>query len=269
MKFYRNLLILLITLILASCHPPEPLETPIFDSADPGYEVQAEETTLPTLQIQTSTANARTTLPSEEMIQTPTPDPFSSLYGCEMEVMFISGPLEKKSAEFTVLGRDYFLDKGDKFAPGKGTSIYYKAQQYFILHSSFVNGNILRPMEAEFLRKYLEYWGITGDQFIQGQIDRLVGSEVYWICDGQLAFKTRINGIVRLSHEASNRLWLEPENLEQILEDREGLASEWVGEMEETDIPYLYIGFCGWGPESKGDERFTYFRYLIRFEILH
>ncbi len=197
-----------------------------------------------------------------------TPDPFSTLYGCEMELEFISGPLKSRKTQFTVLGKDYFHEKGNKFDPGKGTSIYYEEQHYFILHSSYVNGNILKPMEAEFIRFYLEYWGDAGPDYIQRQIDNLIGTEVVWTCSGGQVFKTRINGITRFSHEASNRLWLEPQSLEQILEDREGLISEWVGGFEDTDKPIIYIGFCGWGESSLGNIRFAYFRYLMQFEVI-
>jgi hypothetical protein len=201
---------------------------------------------------------------------TPTPiaDPFESLYGCEIEVKFISGPLESNSIAFTALEQDYFFDKEDKFEPGQGTGVYYGFLHYFILHSSYINSNILRPTEAEFLRKYLEYWGESGSEYIQSQMDSLEGSEVIWFCDGRQVFQTELNGIIRLSNKASNDLWMEPENLEQILEDREGLVSEWIGGFNETDLPYLYIGFCGWGPESVGDERYSYYRYLIRFDVI-
>lgn len=203
------------------------------------------------------------------LVPTPTPDPFSALYGCEMEIKFLSGPLESKNALFSVLDQDYFSDKGDKFAIGKGTSILYEVHHYFILHSSYVNGNILKPMEAEFIRKYLENWGNTDAAYIKGQIDTLIGSEVTWICDGKTVFETKINDVVRLSHEASERLWLEPEQLEDILSDREGQASGWVGEFKETIEPKLYIGFCGWGPSTLKSGRYTYHRYLVRFEILN
>ena len=122
-------------------------------------------------------------------------------------------------------------------------------------------------MEAEFIRKYLEYWGGTGTEYIQGQIDALTGSEVIWFCNDRPAFETTIKGVVRLSHEASNDLWQDPESLEEILINREGLVLEWVGEFDETDESYFYIGFCGWGPDSLGEERYTYYRYLIQFEI--
>ncbi len=198
----------------------------------------------------------------------PTPDIFSTLYGCEMEIRFVSGALESRTTDFSVLGRDYFDDKADKFDAGKGTGIFYEAQRYFILHSAYINSNILRPLEAEFLRKYLENWGNSSNDFIQGQIDALTGSEVLWICDGSTVFNTRINGTVRLSHQASERLWLEPQALENILRDREGLVSEWIGSIEPSNRETIYLGFCGWGPQSTGSARYTYYRYLISFEIL-
>lgn len=196
-----------------------------------------------------------------------TPDPFADLYNCEMALKFINGPLETRAAEFEVLGKDYFADKGDKFAPGRGTSIFYEEQRYFILHSSYVDGNILKPMEAEFIRRYLENWGKTGTEQIKQNINSLIGSEAIWVCNGKLAFKTEITGIVRLSHAASERLWLEPRELDSILADQEGLASEWVGGINEASQPALLVGFCGWGPNSIESGRYTYFRYLIQFEI--
>ena len=199
---------------------------------------------------------------------TPTPDPFSILYSCEIEVEFNSGPLESESINVSVLDQDYFFDKGNQFDPGKGTSVYYKEQHYFIMHSSYINGNILRPLEVEFIRKYLEYWGGTGNTYIEEQIERLNGSVVTWKCNGELIFETTINGIIRLSHKASDDLWQEPEQLEQIIKDREGLVSEWAGSFDPIDDPYLYIGFCGWGQETLGEARYSYYRYLIRFEII-
>lgn len=198
---------------------------------------------------------------------TPTPDLFASLYGCEMELVFKSGPLESKGTTFTVLGEDYFTNKDDKFKPGKGTGVYYIDQHYFIIHSSFVNGNILRPMEAEFMRKYLEYWGTSGNAYVEGQIDSLIGSDITWTCDGEIVFETKINGITRLSHEASNHLWLNPEDLEQIILDREGLTSEWISEISPIEEPHLYMAFCGWSPDSETSDRFTYYRYLFQFTI--
>lgn len=185
-----------------------------------------------------------------------------------MALQFVSGPLESKSTQFDVLGLDYFQDKGDKFKPGKGTGILYEDQRYFIIHSSFVNGNVLRPMEAEFIRKYLEYWGSSGSKYVQGQIDSLIGSEVLWVCDGELIFRTKIESIARLSHEATNDIWLNPQNLDDIITERAGIEEEWIGEMTPTSDPHLYLGFCGWGPDEDNPERFTYFRYLLRFEIL-
>lgn len=215
----------------------------------------------------TESTPAQTKPPAPTPTPTPTPDPFAAFYNCEMEVKFITGPLEPRAIDFSVLGEDYFIDKEGKFDPGKGTAVYYLDQRYFILHSSFVNGNVLRPMEAEFVRRYLEAWGGTDNAYIEGNMQALQGAEAIWVCNGKLAFKTKISGAVRLSHAASQRLWLEPQALESILAEREGLISEWIGGLEKTDEPSLYIGFCGWGP-SDSDERFTYFRYLIRFEII-
>jgi hypothetical protein len=248
-------------IFLSACSPNSANNTPIYERED--LVGSSASTTPPPSPNQTETSE--TNEPSIE--PTPTENPFSTFYGCDMTINFVDGPLESKSTDFKVLGMDYFYDKGDKFDPGKGTSVYYQYQHYFILHSSFVNGNILRPMEAEFIRKYLEYWGESGEQYVQEQIDSLIGSEVTWSCNGETLFQTKIDSITRLSHEASQDLWMNPENLNQILVDREGEEDEWIGENQPTTEPYLYTGFCGWGPESAGDERFTYFRYVIRFTI--
>lgn len=197
-----------------------------------------------------------------------TPDPLGNLYHCQMTIEFTSGPLESESTSFTVLGEDYFIDKGDKFDVGKGTGIYYEPQHYFILHSSYIRGIFNRALEAEFIRQYLESWGQAGPQTIQKNIDDLIGSEVVWTCEGGSRFVTKIDGVIRLSHEASNRLWLEPLNIPEILIDREGLASEWVGGIEIKDDSRFLLGFCGWGPESLGEERYTYFRYLLSFDLI-
>jgi hypothetical protein len=122
-------------------------------------------------------------------------------------------------------------------------------------------------MEAEFIRKYLEHWGNKGDEYIQNQIDNLVGTQVNWYCNDGLILETKINSAVRLSHDASERLWLEPLQIVDILEDKQGLASEWIGEILPTDQPSLFLGFCGWGPSSVGSGRYTYYRYLINFVV--
>jgi len=253
-----TLFILAVTLLGCT---PQTINTSENVTGDEGNNMETSATISPNAEVTTDEVNNHFT-------PTPTPDPFESLYGCEMQVIFTSGPLASNSADFTVLDQDYFFDKDDKFDPGQGTGVYYGFLHYFILHSSYVKGNILRPMEAEFIRKYLEYWGESGNEYIQEQINSLEGSEVIWFCDGNQIFQTEVNGIVRLSNKASNDLWMEPENLEQILEDREGLVSEWIGEFTETEVPYLYIGFCGWGPKSSGDERYAYYRYVIRFDVL-
>ena len=197
----------------------------------------------------------------------PASDPAPDLYGCAMRIEFSSGPLESQTSDFEVLDETYFLDKGDQFAVGKGTGVYYESEPYLILHSSFVNGNALRPMEAEFIRKYLEHWGKSGNEYIQDQMDALVGSQVNWYCNDELVLETTIDSIVRLSHSASERLWLEPTEIEGILADREGLVSEWIGEITPSDEPNLYLGFCGWGPSDLEYGRYTYYRYLLNFTI--
>ncbi|MGI6741963.1 MAG: hypothetical protein ACOX7C_10930 [Brevefilum sp.] len=197
----------------------------------------------------------------------PTPDNLASLYGCETIITFTSGPLKNQISKFTVLDRDYFEDKGDKFALGKGTAVFYEKTPYLILHSSFLNGNILKPMEAEFIRKYLEHWGKKDNDYIQQQIDQLIGSEIEWLCNGEYLLTTKINSIARLSHQASEKLWLEPEEIENILIERKGDRSEWVGTMKPSFENFIYLGFCGWGPESLDAGRYTYYRYVIRMTI--
>ena len=255
-------------LILLTACKPDTTTTPIY-SRDELVGSQQTATSSPVTETDENNLTEGFTSTPTEVVITPTPtqNPFATLYDCEMQLEFNSGPLNSKTTEFIVLGQDYFSDKGDKFFPGKGTSIYYQYQHYFILHSSYVNGNVLRPMEAEFLRKYLEYWGDSGNDYVQGQIDKLVGSEVSWICDGQTVFKTEIDSIVHLSHLAAEDIWMNPNNLEAIIMKREGEESEWIGEMPPTTEPYLHIGFCGWGPSTIDTGRFTYYRFVMRFII--
>jgi hypothetical protein len=61
---------------------------------------------------------------------------------------------------------------------------------------------------------------------------------------------------------------LEPENLIEILELKEGEPSEWIGNISWIDAPNFYLNFCGWGPWGIGEARYTYYRYLVNFEIL-
>lgn len=253
---------MLLVMFLASCAPAVSVATDEeINSTLSSTTPTSELTALPEeLTPKTSTTEENSALPGDNPY-----DPLSDLYDCQMRLRFTSGPLENQKVNFTVLGEDYFADKSNKFDPGKGTSIYYEPQRYLIVHSSYVNGNILRPMEAEFLRKYLEHWGQTGTDYIQGQIGSLLGSEVYWTCDDGLILTSEITGVVRLSHEASQRLWLEPENLAEILRSKEGLSSEWVGEIDRLNDESIYIGFCGWGPEATANSRYTYYRYLVQF----
>jgi len=260
----RTLIVIVIALFLVGCSPITSA------TQDDQMNDQGEKST-PTAALSPSQEESPDRMDegtSDPFTPTPTPDPFFSLYGCEMEVEFDSGPLDSKSINVSVLDQDYFFDKGNKFDPGKGTSVYYKEQHYFIMHSSYINGNILRPLEAEFIRKYLEYWGGTGTEYIQGQMDSLEGSAVIWKCNGEFVFNSVINGIIRLSHKGSDDLWQEPEQIEQIINDRKGLVSEWVGKFDPIDNPYLYLGFCGWGQETLGEARYTYYRYLVRFELI-
>jgi hypothetical protein len=209
-----------------------------------------------------------TATPTPTSTPLPSPTPFPEFFGCEMEMAFTSGPLEGEGVSFQVLGEDYFADKGDRFDVGKNTAVYYQGPRALILHSGFDNGNIFKPLEAEFIRSYLEAWGNFTPETIQNRMESLNGSSVEWYCNQALLFRTKINFIVRLSHDASNRLWLEPDSLTQILEEKEGESSEWLGEILWTEAPYLYLNFCGWGPWGLGEERYVYYRYLINFEIL-
>ena len=213
-------------------------------------------------------AELPTPVPSSSPTISPTPDPVPSLYGCAIEILFTSGPLEGDSTSFSMLEESYFYDKDDKFDTGKNTGIFYKNEHYVVLHSGYHQGNPLKPLEIEFLRKYLEHWGDQTPSFIEGQIEGLVGSQLTWSCDGKTILKTRVKDTVRLSHEASNRLWLEPENIFEILTDREGIATEWIGEITPTDPAEIYLGFCGWGPASIKQGRSVYYRYLVQLEIL-
>lgn len=275
MRIQKYVLTTIISIILVGCAVPlTSASQPLISQgivSESGF--RSDTSITPTQQEKAKVESENTDLLTIEASPTPSPtptqDPFSSLYDCQMEINFISGPLDNKSTEFTVLGMDYFEDKADKFSPGQGTGIFYETQRYFIIHSAYQNGNILRPMEAEFIRKYLEYWGGTGNQYIQGQIDTLIGSQVIWSCDGEQTFTTEIGGILRLSHEASDRLWLNPNHLQQIISEKEGEASEWIGDISGNPDQSIYLSFCGWGPEALGSERYTQFRYLIQFKVLN
>lgn len=273
MKIFKSsFLFLILFILLSAC-------APVFEASDlPRGEALVETDWVETISTQTQEDKITKSeeKPETDFVEpalstftpTPTPDPFTSFYGCQMEIKVLSGPLESKGSTFEVLGRDYFADKGDKFAFGKGTGVFYEQQRYLILHSSYINSNALRPMEAEFLRRYLENWGNHGPEYVQSQIESLIDSEILWICDGKYVFKTRVSGVSRLSYQASNRLWLNPQELEDILVDREGDQAEWIGTIPQSDEKSLYLGFCGWGPASLESERYTYYRYLIQFEIV-
>ncbi|MBU2578419.1 hypothetical protein KKA69_06400 [Patescibacteria group bacterium] len=217
---------------------------------------------------QSSLTPIQTLTPTPTSTPTPTPTIVPNLYGCNMEIRFLTGPLEEEGTTFSMLDESYFYDKGDKFEPGKNTGLFYEEPRYLILHSGYQGSNILTPLEIEFVRNYLEQWGNNGQDYIEEQIQNLKGSEMVWICDGQEILETRLVDVARLSHEASHRLWLEPRNLFQILDDREGSASEWIGDIDHTNISSVYLGFCGWGPPEIVSGRSIYYRYILRFEIL-
>ena len=246
-------------LVACSATPSAPTQSEQITSAD-----SATESVTETLSSPTDPANPN----SEASVLTPSATPFPNIYGCEVEMTFTSGPLEGKSSQFTVLDEGYFDDKGEQFYPGENTAVYYDGPKYLILHSAFENGNILLPLEAEFLRHYLEYWGESGTAYIQEQIDALIGSEMVWTCNDQPLFRTRVKEIIRLSAAASDELWTDPIYLRQILIRHEGVVSEWVGDMDPFFMDTFYLGFCGWGPERLDDARYTYYRYLINFDFL-
>lgn len=242
-------------------------ESPIKSEQD---SLLLSQTTSSTLEVETLvTASDNYEAFSSTPTPTPTTRPFPYIYNCEMQMEFISGPLEGKGNKFTILGEEYFDDKGDLFYPGEKTAVFYDGPKYLILHSAFQNGNVLRPLEAEFIRHYLEYWGESGTDYIQAQMDSLIGSEMEWTCNGQVLFRARVKEIIRLSAVASEELWQDPIYLRQILIRHEGLVSDWVGEMDPYFMDTFYLGFCGWGPESSGDERYTYYRYLINFDMIY
>lgn len=259
MKKFLSTPILIITFILVlflnACQS-DPVIPEITTSTTP---TQSEPSS--TLETPNPTTTPTVTLP------TPAPTDIPSLYDCNVSFEITSGPLAGQNSRFTVLGEDYFLDKSDKFNPGKKTAVYYNYQKLLILHSAYINGNLLKPLEVEFLRLYLERWGDLSNHEIDNNIRNLTGSEVSWFCEDQLLFRTTINHIIRLSHKASQQLWLEPRMIDKILAERSGLPEDWIGDMPPTDEPAINISFCGWGPEELGDERITYYRYVIRFSI--
>ncbi len=239
-------------------------------SVTPGLGSDTDLEPLGTSDILNSTSTSTPT-PTSTLTPTPTATPtiIPDLYGCEMELRFTSGPLERNGTTFTMIDRTYFYDKGDKFDTGKNTGLFYEDQHYLILHSGYLSGNLTNPLEIEFLRKYLELWGNNDSSYIENQIQSLVGSEMVWICDAQQAINVKLAEVVRLSHEASSDLWLNPENIFQIIQDRDGEPSEWIGDIQDFDQKSVYLGFCGWGPPEITQNRSIYYRYILRFDVLN
>jgi hypothetical protein len=268
MKFLKFITSVIIFSVLIGCAVPKHDE-PV--SHNPTITYRSAPTIEQKQEIESQGKNLSkiTTLEQQPTPKISTPASFvmPNLYGCEATIEFVSGPLKGKSRQFSILDKSYFEDKGDKFAVGKGTGVFYQDTPYLILHSSYVNGNLLKPMEAEFIRKYLENWGEKEESYINGQINNLNGSQVNWYCADKLILKTSIYNIVRLSHEASNQLWLEPTQINLILEEKKGVQSEWIGETLKSDDPSIYLGFCGWGSSTIENGRYTYLRYLINFTI--
>ncbi len=216
------------------------------------------------LQDQTQTIEPAEPAPEPEIPVVSAPN----LYGCNMEITFVSGPMLGEGTDFHMLDETYFYDKGDKFEEGKNSGIYYIDQAYVILHSGFNRGNRNLPLEIEFFRSYLEHWGEEDTRYIENQIQALIGSEMVWRCQDGEVYRLRVRDIIRLSHEASDRLWLEPENILQIIEDRGGSEDEWIGSLPSVNENSLLLGFCGWGPPEVQVNRSTYYRYVIDFEVL-
>lgn len=226
----------------------------------------------PTQIISTPTAEEQAAIITPTVPASPTPRPITpvlpALYDCKMELQFSSGPLAGENSQFVVLGRMYFYDKGDRFLPGKNTAIYYEDPPYLILHSAYDGGNLLKPLEAEFMRFFLEQWGELPADEISANMQSLLGTDATWTCDGEEIFRTKLNQIVRLSHQASEQLWQNPDQLELILRERPGLADEWLGQLHAIQEPSLYLSFCGWGPEAEGEAYLYYYRYLVQFVIM-
>ncbi|MHA1332137.1 MAG: ComEA family DNA-binding protein [Candidatus Hodarchaeales archaeon] len=192
---------------------------------------------------------------------------FPDIYGCNIKIKFVSGPLDEYETEFNILEQTYFEEKADKFAPGMKTGIYYESQKYLILHSGYYQSKLSEPLEAEFLRKYLEGWGDLDKSYIEQQIDALIYSKIILVCDSAEPINLQLKEITRLSHVASNQLWVDPSSLFQVIIDREGESTEWIGNMSISNQNSLYLGFCGWGPPDIDQDRMTYFRYVMRFEV--
>ncbi len=209
--------------------------------------------------------------PDGEITQTITPTeaplPAPNLYGCAMEITFVSGPLAGEGVSFTMLDETYFEDKAGKFLAGRNTAVYYREFQYVIMHSGYLASNINFPLEAEFIRLYLESWGLEEPGYIADRIQELEGSEMVWVCEGRKILRLRLEEIARLSRPSSVRLWLEPHNIPEILEERQD-PDEWIGDISTITDDTLLLNICGWGPPSIREQRSLYYRYLLRFEII-
>lgn len=188
------------------------------------------------------------------------------LLGCEMTLQFASGPLAGEEISFAVLDESYFGDKGDKFDLGKNTGVFYMESNLLVLHSGYKTLGIT-SLEAEPIRFYLEGWGNKGPEAIEEKMAEMLGSTLVWACEGQAPFASELTAIARLSHQASQDLWLRPWALGEILEQHEGEAAEWVGGYDQIRPNAVHLSFCGWGPSSLKAERYTYFRYVLGFEI--
>ena len=140
MKFLRYFSLIIIAFLLTGCFYPEV-------NAETSLRYDRQMSSTITLEESVSTEDETpSSLPEATQVPTkilPTIPAISKtapeLYGCELKIEFISGPLENETSEFTVLDETYFIDKGDKFAVGKGTAIYYETQPCLIVHSSYVN----------------------------------------------------------------------------------------------------------------------------------
>lgn len=239
-------------------------------SATPGFEITS--TPIPYEENETPVSSPTPTItptPTFTLTPTATPTIIPDLYGCDMELRFTSGPLEGYGTTFTMINRDYFNFKGDKFATGKNTGVFYEDQRYLILHSGYLGGDFSKPLEAEFFRKYLELWGNNEIAYVEDQIQSLLGSEMVWICNAQQAVNLQLAEVVRLSHESSGQLWIDPTNILQIIDDRKGEPTEWIGDIDNPPQKSVYLGFCGWGPPGITQNRSIYYRYVLRFDILN
>ncbi len=187
-----------------------------------------------------------------------------------LEIQFDEGLLAGKSAKFNVVSPDNlgpFKTTRDALGLDSKTGVIRK-DNYGNLLLGLHSGYLLasgRPLEAEFLRYSLEEWG-RDTKYVENKLSEIIGSSGT-ITLNEYVFQIEVIGAIRLQHEESGEINLNPEMVLDIVTktvDDQYIALGDIRPFEKAKSEHrLMINFCGWGPNKQT----TYYRYIILIDI--